>query len=76
MGPAEAWPRGATRRPRSGAATESPRLRRHRRTKRSYSKFKVRRGSREEIPHIQGKRNPSNTVGVGRGHKRAGKLKQ
>ena len=27
--------------------------------------------SREEIPHIQGKRNPSKTVGVARGHQRA-----
>ena len=30
---------------------------------------------REEIPHIQGKRNPSKTVGVGRGHQRANRLK-
>ena len=41
-----------------------------RRAKRSYSKFKVRKGdsskvrsrgwsSREDIPHVQGKRNPS-----------------
>ena len=51
--------------------------------------FKVRRGdplqgkeqwlrfagsSREEIPHIQGKRNPSKTVGVARGHQRADTL--
>ena len=27
--------------------------------------------SREEIPHTQGKRNPSKTVGVARGHQRA-----
>ena len=27
--------------------------------------------SREEIPHAQGKRNPSKTVGVARGHQRA-----
>ena len=27
--------------------------------------------SREEIPHVQGKRNPSKTVGVARGHQRA-----
>ena len=26
--------------------------------------------SREEIPHIQGKRNPSKTVDVARGHQR------
>ena len=27
--------------------------------------------SREEIPHVQGKRNPGKTVGVARGHQRA-----
>ena len=42
-----------------------------RRAERSYSMFKVRRGGREEIPLIQGKRNPSKTVGVVRGHQRA-----
>ena len=26
--------------------------------------------SREEIPHVQGKRNPTKTVGVARGHQR------
>ena len=31
--------------------------------------------SREEIPHTQGKRNPSKMVGVARGHQRAGTLK-
>ena len=31
--------------------------------------------SREEIPHIKGKRNPSKTVGVARGHQRADTLK-
>ena len=30
---------------------------------------------REEIPHVQGKRNPSKTVGVARGHQRADTLK-
>ena len=30
---------------------------------------------REEIPHVQGKRNPSKTVGVARGHQRADILK-
>jgi len=30
--------------------------------------LKVRKGSGEEIPHTQGKRNPSKTVGVARGH--------
>ena len=31
--------------------------------------------SREEIPHFQGKRNPSKMVGVARGHERAETLK-
>ena len=31
--------------------------------------------SREEIPHDQGKRNPSKTVGVARGHQRANTVK-
>ena len=31
--------------------------------------------SREETPHAQGKRNPSKTVGVARGHQRANTLK-
>ena len=29
----------------------------------------------EEIPHVQGKRNPSKMVGVARGHQRADTLK-
>ena len=53
----------------------------------SYSIFKVirkkldeveagkRYSSHEKIPHIQGKRNPSKTVGVARGHQRADTLK-
>ena len=31
--------------------------------------------SHDEIPHVQGKRNPSETVGVARGHQRADTLK-
>ena len=31
--------------------------------------------SREEIPHVQGKRNPNKMVGVARGHHRADTLK-
>ena len=50
---AEAWLRGATPRPRSGAAAA------------------LCWSSHEEIPHVQGKRNPSQTVGVARGHQRA-----
>ena len=109
MNHAEAQPRGATPRPRSGAAAERSNptskqrwLRGCRRAKRSYSTFKVRRGSceetplvqgkeqwlrfagavaalcwssHEEIPHVQGKRNPSKTVGVAREHQRADTLK-
>ena len=53
----------------------------------SYSIFKVirkkldeveagkRYSSHEKIPHIQGKRNPSKTVGVARGYQRADTLK-
>ena len=47
----------------------------HRRAERSYSTFKVRRGGGEEIPLVQGKRNPGKTVGVARGHQRADTLK-
>ena len=39
-----------------------------------YPSSKV-RSSREEIPHDQGKRNPSKMVGVARGHQRADALK-
>ena len=46
-----------------------------RRAKRSYSTFKVRRGGGEAIRLVQGKRKPSNTVGVARGHQRADTLK-
>ena len=42
---------------------------------RSYSTFKVGRGGGEEIPLIQGKRNPSKMVGVARGYQRADTLK-
>ena len=35
----------------------------------------LRLSSREEIPHAQGKRNPSKMVGVARGHQRADTLK-
>lgn len=35
----------------------------------------LRWNSREEIPHTQGTRNPSKTVGVARGHQRADTLK-
>ena len=55
-------PRGATPRLRTGAAAErrnptskEQRLRGRRRSERSYSPFKVRRGNCEEIPLVQGK---------------------
>ena len=54
----------ATPHSRSGAVAE-----------RSYSMSKFRRGGGEEIPLIQGKRNPSKTVGVARGHQTADTLK-
>ena len=37
--------------------------------------LKIRKGGSEEIPLIQGKRNPSKMVGVARGHQRADTLK-
>ena len=37
--------------------------------------LKVRKGGSEEIPHTQGKRNPSKMVGVAGGHQRADALK-
>ena len=67
-------PGGANASLRSGAAAERSNptsnerwLPGHRRAERSYSTFKVRRGSCEEIPLVQGKRNPSKMVGVARG---------
>ena len=60
---------------RSYLTSKELQLRGRRRTERSYSTFKVRRGGHEEIPLVQGKRNPSKTVGVVRGHQRADTLK-
>jgi len=37
--------------------------------------LKARGSGREELPHVQGKRNPSKTVSVARGHQRADTLK-
>ena len=58
-------PRGATPRSRSGGAAV-----------RRYLSSEVRSsgcalGWGKEIPHVQGKRNPSKMVGVARGHQRA-----
>ena len=50
-------------------------LRRCRGAERSYSTFKVRRDSGEEIPLVQGKRNPSKMVGVVRRHQKAHTMK-
>ena len=56
------WPGGTTPRQRSGAATKRSNptskewwLHGRRRAERSYATFKVRRGSSEEIPLVQGK---------------------
>ena len=74
--------KGATPHPRSGVVAKrsypmSKERGMHgcRRAKRSYSTFKVRRGGREEIPLVQGKRNPTKKVGVARGLPRADTLK-
>ena len=40
-----------------------------------YPTSKVRSSGREEIPHVQGKRNPSKMVGTKGGHQRADRLK-
>ena len=65
---------------RGGGQEEQPHLQGaaaagHRRAEGSYSTFKVRRGGREEIPYVRGKRHPSKTVGVEKGHQRADALK-
>ena len=66
---------------RSNPMSKERRLRGCRRAKRSYSTFKVGGvaalcwSSHEEIPHVQGKRNPSKMIGVARGHQRAETLK-
>ena len=49
---------------RSNPMSKEQWLPRHRRAKRSYSTFKVRRGGYEEIPLVQDKRNLSKTVGI------------
>ena len=73
---------GATPCPRSGAAAERSNpsskewwLSGCRRAERSYSMLKIRSGGGEEIPLVQGNRNPIKTVGVARGHQRADTLK-
>ena len=81
-------PGGATPRPRSGGCAGArgprgaiPRSRSGGPAVRIYPPSKVRSSScalleqREEIPQVQGKRNPSKTVGVARGHHRADTLK-
>ena len=56
-------PRGATPHSRSGGVVV-----------RRYPSSKV-RSSHEEIPHAQGKKNPSKMIGVARGHQRADTMK-
>ena len=64
------FPTAKVRSPRSGAVAE-----------RSCPTSKVRSSScalleqHEEIPHVQGKRNPSKTIGVARGHQKADTLR-
>ena len=82
-GTAQEWPREDTPCPRSGAMAE----RRYSTSKsgpetmRRYPKSKVGSSavlcwsSCEEILHVQGKRNPSKTVGAEGGHQRADRLK-
>jgi len=60
---------------RSNPTSKEWRLHGQRRAERSYSTFQVRRGGHEEIPLVQGWRNPSKMVGVARGHQRADTLK-
>ena len=77
------WLRGATPHPRSGVAAERSYLisRLRAAAERSYHMSKVRSSgctlwsSREEIPNVQGKRNPSKMVGAERGHQRTDRLK-
>ena len=82
------WPGGVTPPPRSGGCRGAggprgaiPRSRSEGAVVRRYPSSKVRSSScafleqHEEIPHVQGKRNPSKTVGVVRGHQRADTLK-
>ena len=67
--------RGGAAAKRSNPTSKEQWLHGCRRAERSYSTFKVSRGGGEEIPLVQGKRNPSKTVGVARGHQRADTLK-
>ena len=85
----QGWrPRGATPRPRSSGCSGKggprgaiPPLRTGRAAMRRHPSSKVRNSgctfwsSCEEIPHVQGKRNPNKTVSVVRGHQRADTLK-
>ena len=72
----EAWLWGVTSRQGRGAAKRSyPMPEVGAAAERSYFTFKIRTGSPEEIPHVQGKRNPSKMVRVARGHQRADTLK-
>ena len=60
---------------------DTPHSRLEARAVRGYTTSKVRSGtvlcwsSREELPYVQRKRNPSKTVGAKRGHQKADRLK-
>ena len=76
------WPRGATPHPRSsgcvgtrGLRGATPRSRSGGATPPRLAVIALCWSSREEIAHVQGKRNPSKTVGIVRGHQRADTLK-
>ena len=64
-----------------GLREATPRSRSGRAAVKRYPSSKVRSSGslcwsgREDISHVQGKRNPSKTVGVARGHQRADTLK-
>ena len=85
------YPRSGAVAERNKATSKERWLHGCRKAERSYSRFRVRRGdlvqgkegaaaalcwnSREEIPHVQGKRNPRKMVGAVRGHQRPDTLK-
>ena len=59
---------------RSSGCEETPHPKSRAAAVRRYPTSKV-RSSHEEIPQVQGKRNPTKTVGTERGHQRVDRLK-
>ena len=57
-------PAGGVAAKRSNPTSKEPRLHGHRRSRRSYSTFKVRSGGREKIPLVQGKGQGLSFAGV------------